>query len=53
MRTPCRISDPLGRLRGRVPVVNTGRRHQIAAWTHGRVVAAETVIVEAKNSKLI
>jgi hypothetical protein len=49
MRTPCRTSGPLGRLRGRGPVVNTRRRHQISAWTHGRVVAAKTVIVEAKN----
>lgn len=51
MRTPCRTSAPLDRLRGRVPVVNTRRRHQISAWTHGRVVAAEK-IVEAKKSRV-
>jgi hypothetical protein len=49
MHTPCRTGDRLGRLRGRVPVVNTRHRHQISAWTHDRVVAAEMVIVEAKN----
>lgn len=48
MRTPCRTSAPLGRPRGRVPVVNTRRRHQISAWTHDRVASA-MVIVEAKN----
>lgn len=51
MRTPCRTSAPLGRLRGRVPVVNTRRRHQISAWTHGRVVSAME-IVETEKSRV-